>query len=207
MRVLVFGASITQGYWDLDGGWVDRLRRYYDQQKILGVVEDPPTVFNLGISADTVQDISKRFKSETEARKRHGKLAFVFCIGTNNAAEGLERKFDPDEYRDDLKSLLTMAREYSDLILLVGLPSCDEAMTTPVSWRDVHYTNERIKKIEDQIRLITQEQNISFVPVFEKFKAAFEKEKDLLFDGLHPNNKGHRLIANLVLPELEKLLK
>jgi len=57
------------------------------------------------------------------------------------------------------------------------------------------------------MRAIAQEQNLSFVPVFEAFKAAFEKEKDLLFDGLHPNDKGHELIVSLVQPELEKLLK
>lgn len=31
MRVLVFGDSITQGFWDTEGGWVERLRKYYDQ--------------------------------------------------------------------------------------------------------------------------------------------------------------------------------
>ena len=112
MRVLVFGASITQGFYDLEGGWVDRLRRHYDQQKISREVAAPPTIFNLGISADTIGDVIKRFKPETEARKRHGDLTFIFSVGTNNAAEGGGLSFDPDKYRDDLKALLNQAREY-----------------------------------------------------------------------------------------------
>jgi lysophospholipase L1-like esterase len=206
MRVLVFGASITQGFYDLEGGWVNWLRKHYDQQKISGEAKDPPTVFNLGISADTVQDVLKRFKNETEARKRHGDLVFIFSIGTNNAGKGHGFSFKPNEYRNDLKTLVGQAKEYSKLILIVGLPPCDEKITTPIPWADVYYTNDRIKKIENQMREIAEEQRLPFVPIFETFKAKFESGEDLFFDGLHPNGAGHELIARLVQPELEKLL-
>lgn len=63
MRVLVFGDSITQGFWDLDGGWVARLRRTYDKQMIEGVNDDPPSLFNLGVSGDSSDDIVTRFDS------------------------------------------------------------------------------------------------------------------------------------------------
>jgi lysophospholipase L1-like esterase len=33
-----------------------------------------------------------------------------------------------------------------------------------------------------------------------------QSKQQLLSDGLHPNNVGHELIANLVRPEFEKLL-
>lgn len=77
MRVLVFGASITQGYWDTQGGWVQRLRTHYDKKQIADLTKDNPSVFNLGVSADTTKDILERFEAETKARSRK---KFKNCI-------------------------------------------------------------------------------------------------------------------------------
>jgi lysophospholipase L1-like esterase len=35
MIVLVFGDSIAQGYWDSEGGWVERLRKANDSATFL----------------------------------------------------------------------------------------------------------------------------------------------------------------------------
>src|SRR5690606_7564988 len=71
MRVLVFGDSITQGYWAVEHGWVDRVRKYFDARQFedLGG-RDEPTIFNLGISADNSNDILSRIESEVAARTR-----------------------------------------------------------------------------------------------------------------------------------------
>lgn len=46
MRVLVFGDSITQGYWDTEGGWVKRIRSHYDLLQITDLNgRDEPTIF------------------------------------------------------------------------------------------------------------------------------------------------------------------
>jgi lysophospholipase L1-like esterase len=42
--------------------------------------------------------------------------------------------------------------------------------------------------------------------VFDQFKAELEKGKDLLPDGLHPNNEGHRLMSEIIQKELNSLL-
>lgn len=34
VRVLVFGDSITQGFWGTRGGWVDKLRQHYDELQL-----------------------------------------------------------------------------------------------------------------------------------------------------------------------------
>ncbi len=211
MRVLVFGASITQGFWDSEGGWVARLRKHYDKLQIDNPKTDQPVIFNLGISADTVGDVLKRFVPETEARKRFGDVAFVFSVGTNDAAVGAYRakdfKSSPSQYKKELTQLILTAKKYSNQILLVGLPSCDEAKTTPVNWANVHYTNERIKIIENAIKEVAEEQSVTFVPVYNEFKKRQDSGVDNFFDGLRPNNNGHELIVNLVKPELEKLLE
>lgn len=210
MRVLVFGASITQGFWDTEGGWVARLRRHYDQIQVKRpTTYDQPEIFNLGISGDTTKGVLERFKNETEARLWPGeKFAFIFSVGTNNAVieNGINRS-SPKEYGADLEKLIAQAREFSKLIMFVGLPPCEESKTTPIPWdKTIHYTNERIVLIDKAMREICIRNDFIHVPVFELFQEKIAKNEDLLADGLHPNNEGHELIFQLVRPKLDELI-
>ncbi len=84
MRVLVFGDSITQGFWDMEGGWVSRIRKHYDQQMIYDADNDLPSIFNLGVSADSSDDVLVRFENETKVRATE-EIAFIIAIGVNDA--------------------------------------------------------------------------------------------------------------------------
>jgi lysophospholipase L1-like esterase len=208
MRVLVFGASITQGFWDTKGGWVGRLRKYYDEKALQNIQQDNySTIFNLGISGDTTAGLLKRLDAETEARKNQ-ELAFIFSIGTNNAAvEGNGKQWSsPETYRSELEQIIEKARKYSSKIMLVGMSSCDETKTTPVFWQDINYTNDRMFEFEQVMRQVSREQNLAHVPVFEVLKEKQEAGEEMFADGLHPNNKGHELIFKLVQPKLDELL-
>jgi lysophospholipase L1-like esterase len=206
MRVLVFGDSITQGFWDIDGGWVSRIRKHYDQQMIDGTDNDPPTIFNLGVSGNSSDDVLARFDNETKARATE-ELAFVVAIGVNDARTKASVNYsDPTRYRQNLSEILKLAKQYSSKILFVVLTPCVEERSNPVSWGDTGYTNERIKEFDDTLREFCQESQVPFVEVYEPFAKA-EAESELLPDSLHPNDKGHQLIADLVTPGLFELLR
>ena len=83
MRVLIFGDSITQGFWDTDGGWVQRIRKAYDEETIKADYE-LPTIFNMGISGDSSGDIVEQFEAETKARYNDDGIGFVFAVGVND---------------------------------------------------------------------------------------------------------------------------
>ncbi len=209
MRVLVFGDSITQGFWDTEGGWVDRFKREYIRQTLAGDNKNDISIFNLGISGGTSKTISDRFDNEAKARHGREQIAFVFSTGVNDSCrEGLQNyKSTPEDYGNNLQQLVTKARVFSEKILFVGLVAGDERQTMPVAWRDIYYFNDRIKTFEDVMKDIAAKNNAAFVPVFDEFKKHLDKGENLLADGLHPNNDGHQLIFELVQPELEKLLK
>ncbi len=212
MRVLVFGASTTQGYWDTEGGWVARLRKYYDTKQVkiqaAGIKnESQPSIFNLGVSADTSRDVLKRFEAETVARRR-GPLAFIFCVGGNDGAiENSKPRATAEEYKSNIELLIKTARKFSNKILIVGLNPVDESRTTPVFWADVHFTNSQMKVQNKILKEISSQENIPFVPIFEALEKRLKAGEDLLIDGLHPNNEGHEIIFQLVRPELDKLLE
>lgn len=213
MRVLVFGDSITQGYWDTDGGWVERVRRYYDLLQVTDLEgRNEPTVFNLGISADNSENVLKRIAPETVARTRHGDLPVVIIqIGVNDSSTNPPQNkrgvgLPIEQYEQNLKAIIETVKPLSSKIMFIGLSACDESRTTPTSWGDFYYTNESIGKYENKLRDVTAEQDIPFIPIFERFMAELRRGRDLLPDGLHPNNDGHAFMSEIILRELEPML-
>lgn len=210
MRVLVFGDSIAQGFWDSEGGWAARLRKQYDKQKLSGQVDDPPTVFNLGISGDTTQLVLDRLQAETEARKFPGEtFTFIFQTGTNDTAYwGNKHESEPDKYASQLAEVVAIAQKFSPRMLFVGLtPVIDELLQPfPVSQTGKSYATERQKLFDQTLKDFCTQNNLPVVDMFTPFAEAPDL-KALLPDGLHPSDAGHELMCKLILPELEKLLE
>ena len=208
MRVLVFGDSITQGYWDTEGGWVDKLRKHYDELQVQDFDKDQLTIFNLGISADTSRNILARAKAEIKARTRHNVPPVVIVqIGVNDScAEPSGNMVEINEYKTNLEKIIEALQPISSKLIFVGLSACDETKTTPVSWGEYHYTNKDIKSYEDQMKAVANAASVPFVPVFDKFAKAM-RTRELLADGLHPNKEGHEAIFNIAKPHLLPLLE
>lgn len=213
MRVLVFGDSITQGYWGTDGGWVERIRKHYDSIQVTGLEGfDEPTIFNLGISADNSNDILNRIEPETVARTLRGNLPIVMIqIGVNDSSidslPGDESAGLPiEKYEQNLKAIIERVKPLSSKIIFIGSSACDESRTTPVSWGEFHYTNEAIKNYENKMSVIAAEYNCEFIPVFDAFIEELNKGKELLTDGLHPNNEGHAFMSEVIMKKLVHLL-
>ena len=209
MRVLIFGDSIAQGFWDSRGGWVERLREHYDSLALNNLRNhNEPAIFNLGISGDTTENLLARVELETSVRRSSGEsLVVVLAIGTNDELfENNHQRVAPDEFEKNIRKLLEIIKPLSDKIIFVGNAACDEKLTTPVFWADIQYTNEQMNKYEKIIEKVALEQSIPFTPLFLPFKTALDNGQDLLADGLHPNDAGHQLIFELVLPQLDKQL-
>ena len=208
MRVLAFGDSIAQGFWSVEGGWVEKLRRNYDGLALKDLKNNnQPEIFNLGVSGDTTRNLLARVELETKVRKWPGDpITVLLAIGTNDELfQNDEQLVGPDEFKANVRKILSTLRPLADKIMLIGNASCDEKLTRPVFWSDIHYTNEQLMKYEEYIAEIAADENIPFVPIFEKFQEG-QSSKQLLADGLHPNDDGHQLIFELVRPELDKLL-
>ncbi len=90
--------------------------------------------------------------------------------------------------------------------MMVGIPCCDERLTTPVGWdATTSYTNAAIKAIDDDMKDVCQQASIPYVPTFETFVEQLGQGRRLMADGLHPNNDGHHLMFELMLPTFQKL--
>jgi lysophospholipase L1-like esterase len=206
MRVLVFGDSIAQGFYDSEGGWANRLAAHYFKKSIDGKNEKNLTVFNLSISGDATPQLLRRFDAESSARIWPGEdFIFIFSVGINDSVvENGKVRVEQEDYSDNLRSLVQKARKFSNNILLVGLNACDEKITQPVAWnKAIHYTNKQISIYESIIRKISTEEGAQFLPLYEVFEEKKKHGEKLLFDGLHPNSEGHLIIYELVQEVLE----
>ena len=210
MRILFFGDSITQGFWGVEGGWVEQIRKHFDSLAIADLDNsNQPYIFNLGISGDTTRSLLKRIESETRARIWQDEpIMVVIAIGTNDDLfEASEQWVPPKEFEANLEKIIDLLRTIADSIVLVGNPACDESKTTPVSWGDFTYTNKELERSEKTIEKVAKKHSLSYVPIFEEFKQKLDAGANLLTDGLHPNDAGHQFIADRVLAKLEESLR
>ena len=68
-----------------------------------------------------------------------------------------------------------------------------------------------MKDYAEAARSLAQRKGVQLVDVYARYKSYDEQDArsmdDLFLDGMHPNAKGHRLVADLSVPKTAALLK
>lgn len=199
-QIIAFGDSITYGFWDKEGGWVARLRKYLEKK--VWVADENWYVYNLGNPGDTSREILNRFKSETNARLNNTPVIFIFAVGTNDSQLLLQEnnrvKITLNEYRENLQKIIKTGQEYSSQIIFLGLTLVKNNRTDEESV----YKNKNIKKYDQVLKEICAANNVYYIDIISRWKK--QNYKTLLEDGLHPNSKGHKIIFETVKTFLEE---
>jgi len=203
-RVYVFGDSLVYGAWDSQGGWCDRLKRKLHQQKITSPAAVKVQLFNLGIGGENSRALLRRFKVEIEARNRvDWPAVIVVATGANDTrmVSGGAPAVSSAEYRQNLESLLSIAKSFTDKILLVGLAPVQHALQ---EFKGTFLSNELLHQYDEIMTEVAESHAVPKVQLLEVLGAA--NEPIFSTDGVHPNDAGHALIEQLVSVELEKIL-
>jgi lysophospholipase L1-like esterase len=203
-RILCFGDSVVMGTWDTQGGWVDRLKQYFQTEYFAR--KRKVQVFNLGIGGEFSSGLAKRMQSEIEARL-NSKWEPIIIIGTGKndvRAHGTPNNYDstPEKYEQDLRNCIKIAQKYSPKILLIGLGLVDES----VQFKDLYYENTRMKLFNEVNKRVAQECEVFRVELQDDM----EKLPDLsswFVDGIHPNYAGYQWIYEKIKPGVLKLLE
>ena len=209
MNVFLFGASITYGAWDHEGGWANRLRKFVDQKILSSEDEDyDHFVYNLGIPGDRSNYLLERFNHEVLMRSRSEKeCAVVISIGTNDSQySNVDKTFSvpPELFEKNLNELVALARKVTSRIIFVGLLPCDDAKMDPIPWLpEKSYKTEYLRRYNQIAVKVCSEQLIGFVDLFDDFSN--RDYRSLLEEGIHPNDEGHRIIFEKVKEALVKL--
>lgn len=201
MVVYFFGDSITQGFWDLEGGWPVRVRKYYDQKYLSKNSNSYHSFFNLGIDGNTIRNVINRFEGEIDARRpRKAECVLVFAIGTNDTIfRGAENVNEPDDFNEELHILYDKAKKYSSNIFFLGLTPVEDSLLNPMPWSKSGkcYSTNRMKLFNDVIQAFCTQDKAAFIDIWTDFET--NGVSDLMHDGLHPDSRGHKIISEKII--------
>ncbi len=207
-KILVFGDSVAWGAFDFEkGGWVDRLKVSYLNEIDKESGEPKYYVYNLGISSDDTKGTLFRLKTQIEIVEEiePDDYIFVFYLGENDARyikEPENKVVSLEDYEKNLNEIIKIARGYSDKIFFIGMGEIDETKTKPylVETQD-YYENKDIKEYNNKLKEICEDEKVDFIDM----QGILEKSD--LYDGLHPNEKGHEKIHKRIKEHLDNNLK
>ena len=181
--VLFFGNSLTAGY-----GVDPELRFTSLIQEKIDSLSYPYEVVNAGVSGETTASGNSRLDWVI---KQQDIDVFVLELGANDGLRGIPT----EETRKNLISMIEKVREKEPDtdILLTGM------MVPPNMGED--YSKSFMQIFPE----VTEQKNVSLMPFLLK-DVAGESELNLE-DGIHPNEKGHQIVAENLWPYLKDLLE
>lgn len=128
----------------------------------------------------------------------------------NTKAEGTPDNFVStiEEFSEEIAKLLNFLGDRCDHVVVVGSGYYDESKTNPKSnpltGGKSYFKNARKRMFEARFKELAEDRSMPFVEV--GVTEDEWKEKYLYEDGLHPNQKGYRLIAEKIFAVVEKWL-
>ena len=202
---LFFGDSITYGEYDgVFGGWVDILKRYA-LQKFHEGNGDELILYNLGIGGETTEGLLKRMPHELSARNSpDGNIVFISYGANDLAVKEGSQIVNPEQFKNNIKAAVQYAKQFSHDIYLVSiLPFAQKVDGVEVSSGKLR-TNDEVVVYNQILKDIVAEESLTYID----FYSAFLQDKEILLsaDGVHPNEKGYGMMAEVAIPIIEKYI-
>lgn len=205
--IWVFGDSIVYGAFDTKGGWVQRLRTYLDEKGFDEKGKYYCEIYNLGIpKGETTVDLKKRILIDAEPRKWDAERLTLISVGINDSAVLNDEEgnwVNIEKYRENLKEIIEKAKTFSSQVVMIGVTLVDEEKTNPVPWdKKLGYRNSVIKEYNQAMMEVAEENNLLFIDLIPRLEKV--NWKNMLRDGVHPNDEGHELIFQVIKDQLEE---
>jgi len=207
--IACLGDSITQGYFDEDGlGWVTRLGKLLNEDKPLSY-----NTRNFGISGDTIFDAWHNLLSQVT---HNNPDILIIKIGVNDVCirEGLRPESFQISRADSMAKwikILTHAKAKNYKTIVVGPLPVEQDVIRFDAWEEekkmgqtsFRYEQSAIENYNNDLEKLCEQNNIPFIRLFETWKES--DISSLLIDGLHPNAKGHKLLAQQIFEKFKEI--
>ncbi len=168
----------------------------------------PVEVLNAGVDADTAPLALKRLERDVLARKPNW---VVVMLGTNDAGffrppNGVADtpRVPIEEFEKAMREIVARVRKAgAGVVLCTSLPMSGHYGLRNLAAYKQNGLNYLVKQYADVTRRLATEFALPLAEVHETFEKHAERDA-LIPDGIHPNAAGQRLIADMVLPVLER---
>ncbi len=201
---LFFGDSITYGEYDgVFGGWVDILKRYALQKYNEGSKE--LILYNLGIGGETTEGLVKRISHEMEARNSaEGNIVFIGYGANDMAVKNGTQTVEPERFKANIITAVQKAKSYAEAIYLISILPVSANIDGIAVASGKRRSTAQILRYNRILQEIAGEYNLNYLDFYSGFVA--DKELLLSRDGVHPNEKGYGIMAEIAIPIIEKSL-
>lgn len=139
----------------------------------------------------------------------HKPAVVLVMYGTNDSYVDVGKKeprITADQYRDNLVKIVDAVRKAGAEPVLMTEPRWAPGATNGAG----EDPNERLEKYLDVCRVVAKDKTLKLVDHYAHWKKAEAdgtKIRDWTTDGCHPNPRGHKELADLILPVLADALK
>jgi acyl-CoA thioesterase-1 len=202
---LFFGDSITYGEYDgVFGGWVDILKRFA-LQKYSDENKNEVILFNLGIGGETTEGLVKRIPHEMKARNSSdGNIVFIAYGANDLAVKDGQQMVSSKQFIANIETAVQDAKIYSKDIYLISILPISENIDSKISNTGKIRTSEDVLLYNEILKDVAAENSLNYVD----FHSAFRDQKEVLLskDGVHPNENGYKMMAEIAIPIIEKYL-
>jgi acyl-CoA thioesterase-1 len=179
-KVVFIGDSLTEGY----SLAKTSAYPYLIEQKLLAIAPNSK-VINAGVSGATSQSAVSQVKWYVKTKPD----LIVIALGANDGLRGLPIK----QLKSNLSEAIKLAQKETIKVVIAG-------MKLPSNYGQKY--RENFEKVYPEL---AQEFNLILIP-FLLDKIALVPELNLS-DRIHPNEKGHQIIAETVWPYVKKALE
>jgi len=181
----------------------------------------PVKVINAGIGGNKTNQARARLKKDV---LDHQPDMVVIQFGINDSAVDVWKtppatkpRISRDQYETNLRNLIKTLRDNRIQVILMTPNSMRWVGKIkklygkpPYDPEDPHGFNVFLKLYAETVRKIAREDNVPLVDVYFAFEN-YAKQKghsahDLLSDGMHPNAAGQKMVADLLIPQIKKML-
>ncbi len=178
-------------------------------------------VINSGVGGNTTRDARNRLQQDVLA---HTPALVLIQFGINDSAVDVWRnppaagpRVPLAAYKANLEYLVAGARAAGARVLLLTPNPLRWSPGTrklygkpPYDAEDPDGFNVLLREFAAVVREVARAKSVGLVDVYSRFEAYAAEDgqtmDDLLSDGMHPNAKGHGLVAELLLPRVTAVL-
>lgn len=175
---------------------------------------------NAGTRGDTTARTKERFAKDV--LNRHPDITII-QFGINDSTidvwqtpPATQPRVTLDQYIHNIEYFVkTLQAQDCKVILMTPNPMCWTRILKKIYGKppyrpdDPDGFNMILRAYVADLRRLTRKLKLPLVDVYAAFQAHAQSKGqtigDLLLDGMHPNNNGHRLVANLLIKEIIKI--
>jgi lysophospholipase L1-like esterase len=197
--ICVLGSSTANGYWDEEGlGWVARLS--------MKVAKAYPYKFgfnNLAQSGDTSLDMLHRLSAEALSRDPD---ILIFSGGGNDlnrwGSPEAATELSEEKTKQNWRTMLSLAKKNNKKILIVGLTPVKETASDVFDSKIYKFNRDNIA-YNQKLKKWCEDYSADFLDLTDIWTN--ENISEYVYDNVHPNAKGHQLIAETVFKKLDEM--